>query len=84
MKTITLSNYKPYMGYLIDIRDPLTSKEEPITGSTNIYYEKLLMNHKTLLDKNKRYYIVCGKGKKSKEVVRILEFYGYNVTNITN
>lgn len=82
MKVINYQDYRPYMGTLIDIRDPISSKESPINGSINIYYEKLLMNYKTMLDKNKAYYLICGKGKKSKEVTRILEYYGYNVTNV--
>ena len=48
--------------------------------SINIPYEKLMLNHKTLLDKNKSYYIVCNKGTKSRKAVSILEFYGYDVT----
>lgn len=84
MKVINYKDYKPNMGELIDIRDPLTAKESPFPYSKNVYYEKLLMNYKTLLAKNKRYYIICGKGKKSKEVVRILEFYGYDVVYVIN
>ena len=57
MKVINYKDYNPSMGTLIDIRDPLSAKEKPFSNSTNIYYEKLLMNYKTLLDKNKRYYI---------------------------
>ena len=72
------------MGILIDVRDPISAKENPFSNSTNIYYEKLLMNYKTMLNKNQRYFIICGKGKKSKEVVRILEFYGYDVTYVVN
>lgn len=84
MKVIEYKNYQPYMGILIDVRDPISAKENPINNSTNIYHEKLLMNYKTLLDKNQKYFIICGKGKKSKEVVRILEFYGYDVTYVIN
>lgn len=84
MKVINYKDYQPYMGTLIDVRDPVTAKEKPIMYSTNIYYEKLLMNYKTMLDKNKPYFIICGKGKRSKEVTRILEFYGYNVTYVVN
>lgn len=84
MKVISLNSYKPYMGILIDVRDPITYKENPVPGSVNIYHEKLLMNYKTMLDKNKSYFLICDKGKKSKEVTRILEFYGYDVTNVIN
>ena len=82
MKRIKLSEYNPSMGILIDVRHPEDYKEDPIPGSINIYADKLLMNYKTMLDKNKKYYITCKKGVLSKKVVSMLEFYGYNVTQI--
>lgn len=84
MRTIAYKDYHPSMGTLIDVRDPLSYREKPTLNSKNIYYEKLLMNYKTMLNKNERYYIICDKGKKSKEVTRILEFYGYDVVNVIN
>ncbi len=42
------------------------------------------MNYKTLLNKNTKYFIICDKGHKSKQAVRILEFYGYDVTYVIN
>ncbi|MBR1414126.1 MAG: rhodanese-like domain-containing protein [Bacilli bacterium] len=82
MKTIKLSEYQTYMGILIDIRNPLTYKEKHIDGSTNIPYDKLLLHYKEYLDKNKSYYIMCSSGIKSKKAVRILEYYGYDVTQV--
>ena len=82
MKTIKLSEYQPLMGKLIDVRDKLSYKENPITNSVNIPYETLLLNYKEYLDKNKPYYIICKSGIKSRKAVRILEFYGYNVTQV--
>ena len=84
MKSIKEIDYNPNMGILIDVKDPLSYKEKHNPYSINIYYDKLLMNHKTLLDKNKKYYIMCDKGHKSKQAVRILSFYGYDVTYVIN
>ena len=84
MKSIKESNYNPSMGILIDVKDPITYKEKHNPYSINIYYDKLLMNHKNILDKNKKYYIICDKGHKSKQAVRILSFYGYDVTYVIN
>ncbi len=71
------------MGTLIDVSDELTFKKNPTFGSINIPYEKLLLNYKQLLNKNKKYYIMCNKGIHSRKVVSILEFYGYDVTQVT-
>lgn len=84
MKTIKESDYKREMGILIDVKDPISYSEKHHPASINIYYDKLLMNHKTLLNKNNRYFIMCDKGRKSKQAVRILEFYGYDVTYVIN
>ena len=45
----------PSLGVLIDVRDPISYKEKHNPYSKNVYYDKLLMNHKILLDKNKKY-----------------------------
>ena len=50
---------------------------------SNIPYEKLMLNYKTLLDKNKPYFIICSKGTKSRKAVSVLEFYGYDVTQMS-
>ena len=84
VKVINESEFTPNMGILIDVKDPLTFKEKHNPYSKNIYYDQLLMNYKVLLDKNKKYYIICDKGHKSKQAVRILEFYGYDVTYVIN
>ncbi len=84
MKSIKESDYNPSMGILIDVKDPITYKEKHNPYSINIYYDKLLMNYKTLLNKKDTYYIMCDKGKKSKQAVKILSFYGYNVIYVIN
>lgn len=80
MKRMNIKDYKNYMGTLIDIENPIEYKEYHHQDSINIPYERLMLNYKTLLDKNKPYYIVCSKGTKSRKAVSILEFYGYDVT----
>ncbi len=84
MKTIKESDYNPNMGILIDVKDPVKYNSKHNPYSINIYYDKLLMNYKNILDKNNKYYIMCDKGYKSKQAVRILSFYGYDVTYVIN
>ena len=83
MKRIDLNVYNSTMGTLIDLSDELTYNKNPYPGSINIPYQKLLLNYKQLLNKNKKYYIMCSKGIHSRKVVSILEFYGYDVTQVT-
>ncbi len=84
MKMLNESEYNPSMGILIDVKDSISYSEKHNPYSINIYYDKLLLNHNTILDKNKRYFIMCDKGHKSKQAVRILAFYGYDVTYVIN
>ncbi len=82
MKKIMFSEYNPSMGILIDVQHPLDYKENPTANSKNMYADKLLMNYKTVLDKNKKYYIICNKGTLSRKVVAMLEYLGYDVTQV--
>lgn len=82
MKKIRLSEYNPSMGILIDVQHPEDYKLNPTPNSKNIYADKLLMSYKVLLDKNKKYYITCNKGTLSSKVVAMLEYLGYDVTQV--
>ena len=82
VKRINKEEYNKTLGVLIDIEDSNTFNESHIDGAINIPYERLLVNHKELLDKGKKYYIYCRKGFKSRKAVSILEFYGYDVTQV--
>ena len=82
MKKIKLSDYNNNLGILIDIEDQYTYSKNPTNGSINIPYQKLAYHYRDYLDKNKPYYIICSGGVKSKRLVNILEFYGYNVTQV--
>lgn len=82
MKRINVNEYKKLMGTLIDIEDAVLYNESHLEGAINIPYEKLLVSHRDLLDKTKKYYIYCRKGFKSRKAVSILEYYGYDVTQV--
>lgn len=82
MKRIKYKEYNKNLGTLIDIEDQYTYSKSHHPDSINIPYQKLAYNYKSLLDKNKTYYIICNGGFKSKKIVNILEFYGYNVTQV--
>lgn len=84
MKPIFENEFEPAMGILIDVRNPNDYQEKHNPYSINIYYDKLLMNHQKLLNKNNKYYLICDKGNKSKRAARILSFYGYDVTYVIN
>lgn len=77
MKKILLKDYHPNMGIFIDVN---SNDNHVVSNSIHIPYEKLLINHSELLDKNKKYFLYCNGGIKSKKAVNILEFYGYDVT----
>lgn len=82
MKRISLSEYNPSMGILIDVQHPEDYKESPTPNSINIYSDMLLLNYKKYLDKGKKYYITCKKGILSRKVVPMLKYLGYDVTQV--
>lgn len=77
MKKILLKDYNDDMGIFIDIN---YTDKNIVGNGVHIPYEELLINHKELLDKNKKYFIYCNGGVKSRKAVNILEFYCYDVT----
>lgn len=62
----------------------LDNKKLLLENEIHISYDDLLINYKELLDINKKYYIYCNGGIKSKKAVNILEFYGYDVSLVYN
>lgn len=82
MKIINIKEYSSNMGMLIDVRHPEDYLKKHDPRSINIYADKLILNHKTYLDKNKTYYITCGSGILSKRVVNNLSYLGYNVVQV--
>ncbi len=83
MKRLNIKDYNLSMGTLIDIQSAIDYKNFHHPSSINIPYDTLMFNYKTLLDKNKPYFIICSKGTKSRKAVSILEFYGYDVTQMS-
>lgn len=83
MKRLNVNNYFKSMGTLIDIQNPQDYLTYHHPDSINIPYEKLMLNYKSILDKSKSYFIICSKGTKSRKAVSILEFYGYDVTQMS-
>ncbi len=77
MKKILLKDYHSNMGIFIDVS---TVNTNIVPGVKHINYEQLIVNHREILDKNKKYYIYCNGGIKSRKAANILEFYGYDVT----
>lgn len=75
MKKILFKDYNVDMGIFVDL-----SNSKLVGSSMDVSYEDLLINHTELLDKDKKYYIYCTGGIRSKKAVNILEFYGYDVT----
>ena len=81
MKSIKLSEYT-CDGILIDLENSITYNEWHDKRAINIPYQDLIYNFATLLDKNKKYYIYCRYGNKSRRAVSILEIYNYDVTQV--
>lgn len=77
-----ISDYNSSMGILIDVQHPEDYKKNPTPNSKNMYADKLLLNYKMVLDKNQKYFIVCSKGTLSRRVVAMLEYLGYDVTQV--
>jgi rhodanese-related sulfurtransferase len=82
MNSINLSNFHLSMGILIDVRSKEEYEKKHISGSINIPYNELIFNHNKYLNKNKKYFLICSGGVKSKKATNILKIYGYDVTNV--
>lgn len=82
MKIIKEDLFNRNMGILINVEEKSEFVNNKINGAINIPYDTLLYNYKTLLSKDKKYYIYCKKGIRSKKIVYFLESMGYNVTQL--
>ena len=82
MKRISIHDYHESMGTLIDLSDVKTYEKRKRPGSINLTYDKLMLHYSEYLKKNVPYYILCTKGIHSKRAVAILEYYGYDVTQV--
>ena len=82
MKTIKYQDYNINSGTLFDLEDANVYKKKHLYGTVNVPLEKMLTNYKKILDKNQKYYFYCRKGVKSKKLIGILEYFGYDVTRV--
>lgn len=82
MKRIRYQDYHPSMGVLIDLGSPDVYVKRKKPGSINLTYDKLMLYYKNYLKKGEPYFILCTKGIHSKRAVAILEYYGYDVTQV--
>ena len=72
------------MGQLIDLSNPLDYEQKHDPRSKNIPYQNLMLHYKEYLEKNTPYYLICSKGFHSSKAVSILEYLGYDVTQVIN
>ena len=82
MKRMNLKNYDISMGELIDLSNPLDYMEKHDARAVSIPYQKLMMNYDKYLKKDRPYYLICAKGMHSGKAVMMLEYLGYDVTQV--
>ena len=82
MKRISLKNYDISMGELIDLSNPLDYMEKHDARAVSIPYQKLMMNYDKYLKKDRPYFFICAKGMHSSKAVMMLEYLGYDVTQV--
>lgn len=82
MKRMRFQDYSPRMGKLIDLSDPDVYAKRKVFGSMNTTYDKLMLHYKEYLKKGVPYFILCTKGIQSRKAVSVLEYYGYDVTQV--
>ncbi len=84
MKKISIGEYNKSMGTLIDLsgmQDFLISHHP---DAINVPYQKFMLYYDRYLKKEKPYYFICSKGLHSGRVVRMLEYFGYDVTQVVH
>lgn len=67
---------------LIDIRDKYEYVLSHITSAINIPYTYLLMMPEQYLEKNKKYYLYCDSGSKSRKLCEYLNEQGYQTIDL--
>lgn len=77
-----MKEYQDYMGTLIDLGDASVYQKRKRANSINVSYDQLMLHYQEYLKKGVPYYILCTKGIHSKRAVAILEYYGYDVTQV--
>lgn len=82
MKKISITDYNKSMGTLIDLSSPQDFIISHDPDAVNIPYQKFMLYYEGYLKKDKPYFFICSKGVHSAKVVGMLEYFGYNVTQV--
>ncbi len=82
MKRIAYQDYHASMGTLFDLGDLDVFEKRKKEGCIHISYDELMLHYREYLRKDRPYFILCTKGIHSKRAVAILEYYGYDVTQV--
>ncbi len=82
MKRISINNYHESMGTLIDLSKNIDYQIEHDPRAINIPYQQLMLHYEEYLKKDKPYYLTCSKGIHSSKAVAVLEYFGYDVTQV--
>lgn len=82
MKKISITDYNKNMGTLIDLSSPQDFIISHNPDAVNIPYQKFMLYYDGYLKKDKPYFFICSKGVHSAKVVGMLEYFGYNVTQV--
>jgi len=84
MKIIRYEEYNSSKGTLYDLEEPEVYKKKHLYGAVNVPYDKLMASFRSILDKNRKYFLYCSKGVRSRRAVSTLTRYGYDVTQVIN
>lgn len=83
LESISINQLKDIKDALIiDIRNLEKYNDNHILNALNIPFEQLIINYSKYLNKEKKYYIYCQRGIKSRKICLMLKQLGYNVINI--
>lgn len=84
-ETININDIDPIINNidLIDIRETYEYKNGHIKTSKNIPMGDLLQNPSKYLNKDKKYYIMCQSGMRSKNTSNKLYKAGFNIVNLS-
>lgn len=82
MKRIKVSEYNKSMGTLFDLSSSETFLSSHHPDAVNFPYQKFMLYYDQYLKKETPYFFICSQGLHSGKVVRMLEYFGYNVTQV--
>ncbi len=82
MKRISINEYDKTLGTLIDLSSMQDFLIHHHKDAVNIPYQKFMLYYDRYLKKDAPYYFICSKGIHSGRVVSMLEYFGYDVTQV--